>query len=165
MVNANKQYYEHLSKYGKSIGKELVSKPEYEEPLFKDFVLDKHVLNQTIAEHMFRSGYYQSGEKFTQEVANSTSLPSESSLVTEEFKAKFKALNLIVSEMRDGNFSAAKSWAREHQEQLTGSDLLYALVKSDFIWILRQQIELHIEKFQARYQGGSPVDGEDHEMS
>jgi len=37
VVNTNKQYYDYLSKYGKAIGKELVAKPEYEEPLFKEF--------------------------------------------------------------------------------------------------------------------------------
>lgn len=66
IVNANKQYYEHLSKYGKAINKELVSKPEYEEPLFKDYVLDRPALNKAIAEHMYRSGFYSSGEVFSQ---------------------------------------------------------------------------------------------------
>lgn len=45
IVNSNKNYYENLSKYGKAIGKELISKPEYEEPLYKDYVLDKPILN------------------------------------------------------------------------------------------------------------------------
>lgn len=67
IVNHNKNYYEHLSKYGKSVAKELVTKPEYEEPLFKDFVLDKPTLNKTIAEHMYRSGNYQAGEIFSKE--------------------------------------------------------------------------------------------------
>lgn len=65
MVNHNKAYYEHISKYGKSVGKELISKPEYEEPMFKDFVLDKVALNNTIAEHMFRSGNFSAGEAFS----------------------------------------------------------------------------------------------------
>ena len=65
IINHNKTYYDHLSKYGKSIAKELISKPEYEQPLFKEFQLDKPVLNITIAEHMYRSGHYQAGEAFT----------------------------------------------------------------------------------------------------
>ena len=65
IINANKNYYEHISKYGKVIGKEMISKPEYEEPLFRDYKLDKEALNQTIAEHMYRSGYFTSGEAFS----------------------------------------------------------------------------------------------------
>ncbi len=56
VVNQNKTYYEHLSKYGKTLGKEFISKPEYEEPLFPDFKVDNALLNKTIAEHMYRSG-------------------------------------------------------------------------------------------------------------
>ncbi len=63
VINTNKVYFDHLSKYGKALGKEFVSKPEYEEPLFKEsYILDKATLNQTLAEHMFRSGYHKSGE-------------------------------------------------------------------------------------------------------
>ena len=67
IVNSNKSYYEHISKYGKAVGKEFVSKPEYEEPLFKEFELDKQTLNKTIAEHMYRSGFFESGEAFSEE--------------------------------------------------------------------------------------------------
>jgi hypothetical protein len=46
IVNINKQYYEHLSKYGKVLGKDLASKPEYEEPMFPEtFTLDKPTLD------------------------------------------------------------------------------------------------------------------------
>lgn len=54
IINSNKTYYDHLSKYGKAVGKEFVSKPEYDEPMFKDFELDRPTLNLAIAEHMYR---------------------------------------------------------------------------------------------------------------
>lgn len=43
-------------RYGKALGKEFISKPEYEEPLFPEFTVDNNLLNKTIAEHMYRSG-------------------------------------------------------------------------------------------------------------
>ena len=59
IVNINKQYYEHLSKYGKALGKEFESKPEYEEAMFPEvFVLDKPTLNKALVEHMHRSGFF-----------------------------------------------------------------------------------------------------------
>ena len=84
VVNQNKVYYENISKYGKTIGKELESKPEYEEPLFKDWKLDKSVLNRVIAEHMYRSGNYNAAEAFTAEA--NFSMPAD-------FKEQFVTLN------------------------------------------------------------------------
>lgn len=120
IVNHNKTYYEHLSKYGKNVGKELISKPEYEEPLFKDFVLDKPVLNKTIAEHMYRSGNYNAGEKFSQEAKID---------MADEFKDKFKELNTIVKELKDKNVSSALTWAKSKTKELDNinSDLLFNL--------------------------------------
>jgi hypothetical protein len=115
VVDANKKYYEHYSKFGKTIAKEVASKPEYEQPFFPDYVVDKTALNETIAEHMFRSGYYQSGELFTEEV-NKRCGTEGVPFVNEEYKAKFKVLYLIVKEMREGVLSGAKAWAKEHLE-------------------------------------------------
>ena len=100
IINSNKNYYEHISKYGKSLGKEMISKPEYEEPLFKDYQLDKAALNQTIAEHMCRSGYFTSGESFSEESRLQNEEESNAG-INEDFKAKFRTLNKIVSELRD----------------------------------------------------------------
>jgi len=103
IVNTNKAYYEHISKYGKSVSKDLVSKPEYEEPLFSEFILDKPVLNQTIAEHMYRSGFFTSGETFS----------AESSLTLDDcFKEKFKVLNLILTDMRARSVTSALEWVK-----------------------------------------------------
>lgn len=120
IVNHNKTYYEHISKYGKSIGKELISKPEYEEPLFKDFVLDKPVLNKSIAEHMFRTGNYHAGETFSKEAQID---------MTDEFKDKFKELNTIVKELKDKNVESALTWAKSKAKELENinSDLLFNL--------------------------------------
>lgn len=84
------------------VSKELISKPEYEEPLFKDFFLDKPLLNQTIAEHMYRSGCFLSGEIFSKE-ANIE--------MTEDFKNKFKELNAIVKELKEKKVTLALIWA------------------------------------------------------
>ena len=95
----------------------MISKPEYEEPLFKDYQLDKPVLNKVIAEHMFRSGYFTSGEAFSDE----TSLPIEQAdaILNEDFKNKFKTLNKIVSELRESRkVTLALHWARENSEEL-----------------------------------------------
>ena len=69
VVNQNKAYYDHLSKYGKSLNKEFISKPEYEEPIYKDRTFDPQTLNLVVAEHMFRSGNYTSGEVFCEEAS------------------------------------------------------------------------------------------------
>lgn len=64
IINQNKVYYDHLSKYGKQIGNKFENKQEYEQPLFKEYELNKPALNQAIAEHMYRSGFYEAGDKF-----------------------------------------------------------------------------------------------------
>lgn len=57
--------------------------------MFSDlFTLDKPTLNKALVEHMYRSGYYASGEKFQSDAK----LEGEVSL---DFKAKFKLLNMI----------------------------------------------------------------------
>ncbi len=89
----------------------MVSKAEYEEPLFKDYQIDKPVLNKGIAEHMFRSGYFTSGEALNEE----SSLPLESvdASFNEDFKNKFKNLNKIISELRESRkVTLALAWAR-----------------------------------------------------
>ncbi|TNV79496.1 hypothetical protein FGO68_gene3076 [Halteria grandinella] len=158
VINTNKTYYENLSKFGKFVAKEFPPKPEYEEPFFKDYIIDKSALNQTIAEHMFRSGFNQAGDTFTKEVIGQLGQEDEEQLVSEEFKAKFKTLNLIVKEMRNGVLSGAKAWAREHTQQLgeLGSDLLYAMVKSEFLIMLQQGKEL-----SQIHDGGADIKMED----
>ena len=58
-----------MFRFGKTLGKEFVSKQEYDEPMFKNKRLDKDVLNLVIAEHMFRSGNYAAGEMFCKEAS------------------------------------------------------------------------------------------------
>ena len=58
------------------------------------FVLDKPTLNKALLEHMYRSGYCQSGELFQTEAK----LQEEVSL---EFKEKYKRLNMIQREMKN----------------------------------------------------------------
>lgn len=72
------------------MNKEFESKQEYEEPLFKNRELDKGTLNVVIAEHMFRSGNYISGEMLCEE-ANIN--------MTNEFKNQFKELNFILKDL------------------------------------------------------------------
>lgn len=62
----------------------FISKPEYEEPLFKEQKFDLNLLNIIIAEHMFRTGYYNSGEKFCTEAKIDMS---------PEFKNQFRELS------------------------------------------------------------------------
>jgi hypothetical protein len=116
----------------------MISKPEYEEPLFKDYQLDKPALNKVIAEHMFRSGYFTSGEAFSEE----TSLPIEKidSNLNEDLKNKFKNLNKIVSELRESRkVTLALHWARENSEELKKiqSDLLFQIHYVEFTQIIR----------------------------
>ncbi len=124
----------------------MISKPEYEEPLFKDYQLDKPVLNKVIAEHMFRSGYFTSGEAFIEE----SSLPIENvdANFNEDFKDKFKTLNQIVNELREARkVTLALAWARDNSEELKKiqSDLLFQIHYVEFTQIIRHQINLLLE--------------------
>jgi hypothetical protein len=120
VVNHNKTYYEHISKYGKSIGKELISKPEYEDAFFPDFALNNDILNQTIAEHMYRSGNFTAGEAFSLEANLSLS---------DSFKSRFLELNHIVRDLKLRQITSALTWAKTNEEALDqmGSDLLFQL--------------------------------------
>ena len=115
-----------------------MSKPEYEEPLFKEFELDKPTLNKTIAEHMYRSGFFESGEAFSEEAQIRLENDGEN-VLTEEFKARFRLLNKIVTEIRDvKEVSSALEWVREHAQELRGigSDLVVSLHLAELSHIL-----------------------------
>lgn len=118
IVSSNKTYYDHISKYGKSVAKELISIPEYEEPMFKDFTLEKPVLNKTIAEHMYRSGYFESAEAFSEEAKVEVEIDSgdsNSDFQNHEFKEKFRLLNRVISEFRDSKeIKLGLEWAKEN---------------------------------------------------
>ena len=60
--------------------------------------MDETVLNTAIAEHMYRSGNFQTGEIFTTDA---------NILVLEEFKIKFKLLHEVVSLLRQKNTESA----------------------------------------------------------
>jgi len=123
------------------VSKDLVSKPEYEEPLFTDFTLDKPVLNQTIAEHMYRSGFYSSGETFSIE-SNVT--------LDESFKEKFKVLNIILTDLRARSVKSAIEWVKDNLEGLkrNGSDIQVSLHLGELSQIIREQVETIIERIQ-----------------
>jgi hypothetical protein len=123
------------------VSKDLVSKPEYEEPLFTDFTLDKPVLNQTIAEHMYRSGFYSSGETFSIE-SNVT--------LDESFKEKFKVLNIILTDLRARSVKSALEWVKDNLEGLkrNGSDIQVSLHLGELSQIIREQVETIIERIQ-----------------
>ena len=123
------------------MSKDLVSKPEYEEPLFTDFTLDKPVLNQTIAEHMYRSGFYSSGETFSIE-SNVT--------LDESFKEKFKVLNIILTDLRARSVKSALEWVKDNLEGLkrNGSDIQVSLHLGELSQIIREQVETIIERIQ-----------------
>jgi hypothetical protein len=59
--------------------------------------------------------------------------------VSKQFKAKFKTLNILVREMRSGHLSGHKAWAKDNSEKLSecGSDLLFSLVKAEFIGLFK----------------------------
>eukprot|EP00347_Sterkiella_histriomuscorum_P014886 403359145 len=163
IINQNKVYYEHLSKYGKQIAKELTSKPEYEQPLFKEFQLNKPVLNQTIAEHMYRSGCYQAGEVFTQEAQidlNSNKTDKQAKIKDdffidtltnasfEDFKLKYKILNEVVVSLHSQKSTAlAIEWAQQNKEALEKikSDLLFNLHKGEFCEMIKENVKMHIK--------------------
>lgn len=56
-------------------------------------------------------------------------------------------MNLIVKEMRCGVLAGAKAWAHNQREKLgeLGSDLLYSMVKSEFLIMMQEQIDLHLQ--------------------
>jgi hypothetical protein len=82
---------------------------------------------------MFRSGYFTSGEAFSEE----TSLPIEKvdANLNEDFKNKFKNLNKIVNELRESRkVTLALHWTRENSEELKKiqSDLLFQIHYVEF---------------------------------
>jgi hypothetical protein len=95
-------------------------------------------LNQAITEHLYRSGYFQSAETFYKEGT------IETDGITEDIKAKFKTLNLIVKEIReDRRVTSAIQWAKSHKEALEGiqSDLLFQLHYVEFVHLFKVQLD------------------------
>ena len=69
---------------------------------------------------MYRSGYFQSGEIFSQEAQVD---------LNDEFKYRFKELNSIIREIKDKKVELALLWAKGKQKELerSGSDLTFNL--------------------------------------
>ena len=60
-------------------------------------------------------------------------------MLTEDFKKRFRLLNKIVTEIRDGrDVTSALEWARAHAHELTGigSDLVVSLHLAELSHIL-----------------------------
>jgi len=73
-VNQNKDYYDRLSKQGKAIGGQFEpyqGTTDLHSLFFPDVDFDEQVLNQVIAEHIFREGNKESGEVFLRETGTS----------------------------------------------------------------------------------------------
>ena len=145
IIGHNKTYYEHLSKYGKLVAKEFISKPEYEEPLFKNIQFDKDLLNTAIAEHMYRSGNFDSGEVFSQESKIN---------MTDKFKEQFVELNHITKNLKEKNVENALKWAQHNHKQLQeiGSDLLFSLHQAKYSMLFSEAIDLAIIHYESHDQ-------------
>ena len=68
--------------------------------------------------------------------------------MTDDFKNKFKTLNLILRELRtESRVTSALAWAHSEVDALKelGSDLLFSLHYAEFTQILSQQLELCVE--------------------
>ena len=125
MIALNKAYYEHLSKFGKSVSRDLPSTSAYESPMFPEWVLDKPLMNKVVAEHMYRTGCFGAGGVFTEE--------GRVDGISEEFKRRFRELRDIVEEMQDKRVDKALAWVREREH---GGELEFQLHKCVFVEML-----------------------------
>jgi hypothetical protein len=74
-VDANKQYFEHISEFGEQIKEKIdVKYPELNSKFVTDVELDKSVVDQVITEHLSREGLHQCARLFNNEDMISQSL-------------------------------------------------------------------------------------------
>jgi hypothetical protein len=142
-----KEFYGSVSRLGKSIDKHF-SPSSFGN---RETNLDENLLNQVIANHFYREGQPELGEKFCKEANVS---------VSKELKQSFIKMHLVVSELHKHNLAPALAWV-ETQGHAKGrsSPLEFKLHSMQFIHLLTSQgckaalqyARLHLSKFASSH--------------
>lgn len=95
---------------------------------------DTGLLNQVVAEHIFRTGQVAVGEKF---------LIESQTPMAEKDKKQFEALNTILQE-RGFDVDSALSWTSQNQSKLAGiqSSVHFKLHKLKYLNLLKEAVKI-----------------------
>ena len=108
--------------------------PDLESLFFPDVKFDLDVVNQVVAEHIFRLNLKEVGEAFLQE-SNTT--------MSEQEKSQFEELNQIINN-QGIDLDEALSWAKLHEKTLKSfnSDLIFKLHKMKYLELFAKAVKM-----------------------
>jgi hypothetical protein len=121
---AHKEYHNCLTKYGKSIDKSM--KTNQEDALLRDpWNIKQGVLNEIIAQHLFREGFFEVADIFERE-ANVK--------LSDKYKKSFLQMFEVIKKLDERDVSLALQWCKEHNREY--SLLAFMCHKLQFIKLL-----------------------------
>ncbi len=121
---AHKEYHSTLTKYGKSLDKCM--KSNQEDALLRDpWQVNHDLLNQIIAQHLFREGYFEVAQIFERET---------NVQLTESFKQCFMDMFLVLKQLEERDTSLALEWCCKNGRQY--SRLAFMCHKLQYIRLL-----------------------------
>ncbi|KAG2696037.1 hypothetical protein I3760_07G040200 [Carya illinoinensis] len=118
-----------LSKYAKVIEKSF--NPDIAKA-YRNIEFDVHTVNQIIAVHFYRQGFFDIGDCFISEARELESVAS--------MKSSFLEMYQILEAMKHWNLEPALNWAANNSDKLkqNGSDLVLRLHSMQFLEILKK---------------------------
>jgi len=127
IVDLNVEYFKHISKFGKSIGKYL--NPQIEDSSY-GVKFSNEILNKLIADHLYKNGLGEVADKFCLE--SKTIYPSEE-------RKKYSELCEIRKELRMRVLDKTMAWAKENNSLLlkNNSDIPFTIHKLQ-VFLLRE---------------------------
>jgi len=124
---AHKDYHSSLTKFGKSIDKCM--KSNQEDALLRDpWQLNQDLLNQIIAEHLFREGCFEVADIFQKET---------NVQLTEEYKQSFMDMFHVLKQLEQKETSLALQWCANNGRQY--GPLAFLCHKLQFIKLLSEK--------------------------
>jgi len=126
--NEHKEYFAVLTKYGKAIDKNFQA--DIHLATHEGFKFDSKLLNQIIAQHFFREGRFDVGERFVKE--GQVELTPN---MKEPFVEMYKVLDAMVNRK---DLTPAIAWARARRKELLakGNSLEFKLHRLQFVQFL-----------------------------
>jgi len=125
-----KELHGALNRFGKSIEKNFVSDIT---KAMRDNRFDRHLLNQVVAQHLFREGCFELGECFASEAAVQ---------VPDSQKGPYKEMHHILDQIRLKNLEPVLEWVKDkrqqHPDNTSLTSLEFKLHRLQFVQTLNQ---------------------------
>ncbi|RDY06753.1 Protein RMD5-like A, partial [Mucuna pruriens] len=141
LEGSNKELNMSLTKYQKLLEKLL--NPDISKA-YRNVDFDTHIVNQIIANHLYRQGLFDLGDS----IINEAGEPDATAL-----RSQFLEMHQIIGAMRDRNLQPALTWVSANQEKLVqiGSNLELKIHTLQFVEVLQNGTRADALKYARTY--------------